>query len=458
MTMSRSPLILLMVLIASSLTVDAQSKNRDRYFDDFRGQSFCASRQRGPQGSCCSDRIDECSVPIAGTLCYCDEFCDQHINPDCCPDYERVCLGAPEPIEARCDIGNGILISSFEEAKSNCNLCKCRANGVADCEKDACLSDDDVINRVNRDSSSLGWKAFNYSEFYGRKLKEGFEYRLGTFEPRIRVKSMSRLTNRLEDLPREFNSLSNWAGSISEIRDQGWCGSSWAVSTASVASDRFGIKAKTAADLSAQHLLSCVRHQQGCHGGHLDNAWRYLNRYGVADEDCYGYEAEVGRCRVKKGDNLQTLMCSIPEERAHDGFYKMGPAYSLNNETDIMWEIFHYGPVQATMWVYPDFFNYRSGIYRRSNHGENAKGFHSVRLVGWGEERFGWQTTKYWVAANSWGRWWGESGFFKILRGENECNIENYVLSSLADVHEGKPNSRQVKRAGRRASRNSQIN
>lgn len=25
----------------------------------------------------------------------------------------------------------------------------------------------------------------------------------------------------------------------------------------------------------------------------------------------------------------------------------MGPAYSLNNETDIMWEIFHYGPVQG---------------------------------------------------------------------------------------------------------------
>ena len=50
------------------------------------------------------------------------------------------------------------------------------------------------------------------------------------------------------------------------------------------------------------------------------------------------------------------------------------------------------------MWVYPDFFTYRSGIYRRSSHGsEGAKGFHSVRIVGWGEERFGYQTTKYWV-------------------------------------------------------------
>lgn len=69
MTMSRSPLILLVVLIASSsLTVDAQQKNRDRNFDDFRGQQFCATRLRGPSGTCCANRIDECSVPIAGNL------------------------------------------------------------------------------------------------------------------------------------------------------------------------------------------------------------------------------------------------------------------------------------------------------------------------------------------------------------------------------------------------------
>jgi len=62
------------------------------------------------------------------------------------------------------------------------------------------------------------------------------------------------------------------------------------------------------------------------------------------------------------------------------------------------------------MWVYPDFFTYRSGIYRKSQFVDHKpKGFHSVRLVGWGEESNGYQTAKYWIAANSWGRWWGES-------------------------------------------------
>jgi hypothetical protein len=50
------------------------------------------------------------------------------------------------------------------------------------------------------------------------------------------------------------------------------------------------------------------------------------------------------------------------------------------------------------MWVYQDFFGYSSGIYRHSTHGDNRlKGFHSVRLVGWGEESYDYRRTKYWV-------------------------------------------------------------
>ena len=147
------------------------------------------------------------------------------------------------------------------------------------CEEDVCLSDEQTISDINRNTSILGWEAQNYTEFYGRKLKDGLIYRLGTFEPRVKVKSMSRLGHNADILPKNFSSLRNgWI--ISDIRDQGWCGSSWAVSTASVGSDRITINNKNIIDVSSQHLLSCVRHQQGCTGGHLDNAWRYLNRMG----------------------------------------------------------------------------------------------------------------------------------------------------------------------------------
>lgn len=51
------------------------------------------------------------------------------------------------------------------------------------------------------------------------------------------------------------------------------------------------------------------------------------------------------------------------------------------------------------MRVYRDFFTYRGGIYRRSAASRDEKsGFHSVRLVGWGEERTGYEITKFWVS------------------------------------------------------------
>ncbi|PIO53624.1 hypothetical protein TELCIR_25035, partial [Teladorsagia circumcincta] len=47
-------------------------------------------------------------------------------------------------------------------------------------------------------------------------------------------------------------------------------------------------------------------------------------------------------------------------------------------------------------------------------------GGHSVKIVGWGKERH----IPYWIVANSWGTGWGEGGFFRIVRGINDCNIE----------------------------------
>lgn len=106
--------------------------------------------------------------------------------------------------------------------------------------------------------------------------------RLGTKEPKNRVKAMTKLSVASTRLPRHFNAVDNWPGMVSDVRDQGWCGSSWAVSTASVASDRFAVQSKgqETVTLSPQHLLSCVRRQQGCSGGHLDWAWNYFRKIG----------------------------------------------------------------------------------------------------------------------------------------------------------------------------------
>lgn len=68
------------------------------------------------------------------------------------------------------------------------------------------------------------------------------------------------------------------------------------------------------------------------------------------------------------------------------------------------------------------------GIYEFTR-GE-LQGEHAVKLMGWGQE----DGINYWLGANSWGTSWGMNGRFKIIRGKNECGIENRVTGGIPSV------------------------
>src|SRR5216110_1779739 len=74
-----------------------------------------------------------------------------------------------------------------------------------------------------------------------------------------------------------------------------------------------------------------------------------------------------------------------------------------------------HGPLDACFSVYNDFFGYSSGIYHHVT-GAYAGG-HCVGIVGYND------SGQYWIAKNSWGTGWGESGFFRI--GYGECGIDS---------------------------------
>ncbi|XP_050510124.1 tubulointerstitial nephritis antigen-like [Diabrotica virgifera virgifera] len=420
----------------------------------FRGDDF--ADLPGPYCEnigCCNNRLDSCSVPILGTLCYCDEFCNSSRVDDCCPDYWSHCRGITFPTTERtrptppqppenitgCQWGDRTLFLN-QKVKDNCNECTCARQSELLCERNVCLVDQNIIETVNRNPDEFGWTAQNYSEFWGRTLDDGVQFRLGTLPPQRFVMTMNPV-KRIYDpnsLPRDFDSNSVWRGLITGIQDQGWCGSSWAISTAAVASDRYGIvsKGKEAVTLSAQNLVSCdTQGQQSCTGGHLDRAWSFTKAYGLVDEDCFPYVARNERCTIKRRGTLEAAGCRQQRFAERRGRYTVGPAYRLGNETDIMYEITRSGPVQATMKVYHDLFTYSGGIYKHSDLAVNHKqGYHSVRIVGWGEEYNYRGVQKYWKVANSWGANWGEDGYFRIVRGTNECEIESFVIASWPHV------------------------
>ncbi len=88
-------------------------------------------------------------------------------------------------------------------------------------------------------------------------------------------------------------------------------------------------------------------------------------------------------------------------------------------------ELMKNGPVQTAFTVYSDFPTYTSGVYSHKN-GEELGG-HAVKMMGWGVE----DGTPYWLVANSWNTDWGNEGFFRILRGSDECGIESSVVAGL---------------------------
>ncbi|KAM3830266.1 tubulointerstitial nephritis antigen-like [Vipera latastei] len=421
--------------------------------------SYC-----GRQDACCRGRDDACTIPYFDTLCYCDLFCNRTIS-DCCPDFWEYCLGIKPPYSEQKDcIRNGVKFHPGATYRDNCNLCTCNGHGKWECENHVCLINGDMIDAVNR--GNYGWRASNYSQFWGMTLEEGIRYRLGTIKPPTSVMNMNELQINMatnEVLPSHFNAADKWSGLIHEPLDQGNCAGSWAFSTAAVASDRISIHSMghMRPALSPQNLLSCnTRHQQGCNGGRVDGAWWFLRRRGVVTEECYPFTGQESSftsppCMMHtrsagRGKRQATARC--PNSRTDSNeIYQSTPAYRLSsNEKEIMKELMENGPLQAIMEVHEDFFVYQSGIYQHTPVAAGKPeqyrrhGTHSVKITGWGEERkLDGSNRKYWIAANSWGKAWGEHGYFRIARGTNECDIESFMVGvwgrvGMEDMHHHK--------------------
>jgi hypothetical protein len=66
-------------------------------------------------------------------------------------------------------------------SRSKCSSLGKRAEVL--CEENRCLIEPELMEELNLQESTLGWQAGNYSEFWGRTLRDGIELRLGTLNP-----------------------------------------------------------------------------------------------------------------------------------------------------------------------------------------------------------------------------------------------------------------------------------
>ncbi|MCL4119218.1 UNVERIFIED_CONTAM: hypothetical protein GTU68_021260 [Idotea baltica] len=92
--------------------------------------------------------------------------------------------------------------------------------------------------------------------------------------------------------PENFDARQNWphCPTISEIRDQGSCGSCWAISSVEVMSDRTCINSKGLKNFhySTEDLMSCCYTcGMGCDGGFPGGAFEYWVKSGIVSGGLY---------------------------------------------------------------------------------------------------------------------------------------------------------------------------
>jgi cathepsin C len=98
------------------------------------------------------------------------------------------------------------------------------------------------------------------------------------------------------------------------------------------------------------------------------------------------------------------------------------------------------GPITVAIEPAMDFMYYKSGVYRsvkkdaeKKPSQEWVKVDHAVLLVGWGVDTTEKEPRKYWLVQNSWGPEWGEGGYIRMARGENESGVEFQALAATVE-------------------------
>ncbi|XP_071343035.1 digestive cysteine proteinase 2 [Trachinotus anak] len=233
------------------------------------------------------------------------------------------------------------------------------------------------------------------------------------FAKRGKTVSAWRLRDNARMLDALFVDYRNM-GYVTEVKDQGYCGSCWAFSTTGAIEGQLYKRTGQLVSLSEQNLVDCSRSYgtYGCSGAWMANAYNYVVKNGLQSTSTYPYTS------------VDSQPCYYDSRLAvaHIKDYRFIPKGDEQALADAVATI---GPITVAIDAdHSSFLFYSSGIYDEPNCNPNNLS-HAVLLVGYGSE--GGQD--YWIIKNSWGSSWGEGGYMRLIRdGRNTCGIASYAL------------------------------
>lgn len=262
------------------------------------------------------------------------------------------------------------------------------------------VMNDKFIEDINSQklSYALGHNQFSHmtsDEFANSMLCSGI----------VNQKSYLRGDNKIHNYSEfdlsELPSKVDWRDQnvVSNIQDQGQCGSCYSFSTVSTMESAYAIKYNILQKFSEQEVVDCSSpFNAGCDGGSIDGTFRWTkNNGGLCTETEYPYESgntqTAGKCRTscKSYPNSAPVSWTDVKENDKKSFLTAVAKQPISIAIEADTRVFQM---------------YSSGIFDNDKCGTNLD--HAVVIVGYDTEE------NYYILRNSWSSSWGENGYMRI--------------------------------------------
>lgn len=198
----------------------------------------------------------------------------------------------------------------------------------------------------------------------------------------------------------------DWAaeGVVSEVIDQGRCGSCWAMSATGSVESAAAIAAGKLIALSPQQIMDCSRDTGSfgsCTGGRMYQAFEWDKTNDLCTAESYPYLATDHICSQSS--------CTVGLPAGHvQGCQDVKPFSAVDLKSAVAQQVVSVA-VSSTL---PGFQLYKSGVLSGVCVGGGLD--HGILVVGYGTDPAG---GAYWKVKNSWGTVWGESGYGRFAMG-----------------------------------------
>ena len=212
-------------------------------------------------------------------------------------------------------------------------------------------------------------------------------------------------------------------GRVCPVKDQGSCGSCYAFAAIGNLEAIYSQHKGQLKCFSEQFLIDCDTSDSGCNGGLMEYTFTWLKKIGcILLEEDYPYYGYKRSCSYDKSKCIDMKVT---------GYKKLGSSYSTwsaVDEDEIKEFLYQTGPLAIALNAGP-LQTYSSGILDVPSSKCPTSGInHAVLLVGYGTDPTTGMT--YWIIKNSWGKSWGESGYFRIRRGNGTCGVNCYITTA----------------------------